>query len=379
MKIEQRFWHLQSGWSTTSEGQIQKKAQLVIVFGGLEVLSESDRFNELKAIYPNAHILSCSTAGGIADSGILGDSSIVSTALYFERTSLWGAYSSIKNLSNSYDCGKRLSSELKAKDLRHIFVLADGYLANGSELVKGLSEPLDHHIPITGGLACDGGIFQKTLVGVNEPPSQGKIAVVGFYGNTLKVGHGSKDGWDIFGPERIVTRSEGNVLYEVDNRSVLEMYKSYLGQYASDLPLSARFFPLSLKVSDSEDALVRIVKSVDEEKQGLIFRGDIPEGSRVQLMTANLDRLVEGAISAANICMQSMEPSAPDFAIIISCAGRRSVFGNRTEEEIEEAKRILGNKTIITGFYASGEISPLVTSGKSRLHNQAMTITAYYE
>ena len=50
------------------------------------------------------------------------------------------------------------------------------------------------------------------------------------------LGHGSRGGWDFFGPERRVTRSEGNVLYELDGTPALDLYKKYLGARASGLP-----------------------------------------------------------------------------------------------------------------------------------------------
>ena len=378
MKTEQRLWRLHSGWLSISDKQLQDTAQLVLAFGSREALTNPERYQELRKFYPTANILCSSTSGEILGSQVY-DNSIVVTAIYFEKTSLKVAHTTIANMKDSYAHGKKLLEELQSKDLNHLFVLSDGHLVNGSELVKGLSDSLVQPIPTTGGLAGDGSLFQRTLVGLNEPPSEGKIVAVGFYGKNLKVGHGSKGGWDSFGPERIVTRSEGNVLYEVDGQSALELYKKYLGQYAQDLPMSALLFPLSLKLAESNEVLVRTVLSVDEQKKCMIFAGDIPEGSYVQLMRANFDRLIDGAISAADHCLSSINSFTPELAILISCVGRKLVLSHRIEEEVEEAKRILGEGAAIVGFYSYGEISPLVKSAKCELHNQTMTITAYQE
>ncbi len=369
---------MQSGWFSISDKHLQDTAQLVLAFGSREALTNPERYQELRKFYPTANILCSSTSGEILGSHVY-DNSIVVTAIYFERTSLKVAQTTIANMKDSYEQGKKLLEQLEAKDLSHLFVLSDGHLVNGSELVKGLSDSLTQPIPITGGLAGDGSLFQKTLVGLNEPPSEGKVVAVGFYGKNLKVGHGSKGGWDPFGPERIVTRSESNVLYEVDNQSALGLYKKYLGHYAQELPLSALLFPLALKLQQSSEVLVRTVLSVDEEKQCMVFAGDIPEGSRVQLMRANFDRLIDGAVAAANNSLSSLNSFAPELAILISCVGRKLVLSHRTEEEVEEAKRILGEGAAIVGFYSYGEISPLVQSAKCELHNQTMTITAYQE
>ena len=87
------------------------------------------------------------------------------------------------------------------------------------------------------------------MVCLDGQPEPGKIAALGFYGARLKVGYGSLGGWDPFGPERLITRSNGNVLYELDGHSALDLYKKYLGEHAGDLPASGLLFPLSLRTS----------------------------------------------------------------------------------------------------------------------------------
>jgi hypothetical protein len=96
-------------------------------------------------------------------------------------------------------------------------------------------------------------------------------------------------------------------------------------------------------------------------------------------MKANLDRLIDEAVSAANSSLAVMGSFQADFAILISCVGRRLALTHRTEEEIEETTQILGKNTVVSGFYSYGEISPLLISTACELHNQTMTITVYRE
>jgi hypothetical protein len=77
----------------------------------------------------------------------------------------------------------------------------------------------------------------------DAPPERNTIAALGFYGRQLKVGYALLGGWDPFGPERLITRSKGNVLYELDGHSALELYKSYLGEHSQGLPATGLFFP----------------------------------------------------------------------------------------------------------------------------------------
>src|SRR6185503_12238301 len=180
-------------------------------------------------------------------------------------------------------------------------------------------------------------------------------------GEHVRIGHGSKGGWDVFGPERLVTRSKGNVLFELDGKAALPLYKQYLGDRASGLPATALLFPLELR-RNSQDTkrLVRTVLSVDEASQSMTFAGDIPQGYLAQLMRANFNRLIEGAAASA-LMTRNSNHAGPCLSIAVSCVGRRLVLGERTEEELESALETLATQSQQVGFYSYGELSPHTT------------------
>jgi hypothetical protein len=207
----------------------------------------------------------------------------------------------------------------------------------------------------------------------------GRVAAVGLYGNHLAVGFGSLGGWDPFGPERLVTRSRGNVLYELDGRSALDLYKEYLGEHARGLPATGLLFPLSLRSATRETPVVRTILSVDEQASSLTFAGDVPEGAYARLMKANFDRLIDGASGAAEACRLTLPETRAELALLISCVGRKLVLRQRIEEEVEGVREVLGPGPALTGFYSYGEISPFTPGARCDLHNQTMTITAFAE
>ncbi|MEM7296778.1 MAG: FIST N-terminal domain-containing protein [Bacteroidota bacterium] len=375
MRIEQKLWIDQSGWSNVVNHNISSAAQLVLAFGDKEALSVPERFEEIRSFYPNADIVTCSTAGEILDEKV-SEGTINVTAIVFEATNVRTHLVSISNSDHSFNAGEKLLDELKSDDLVYTLVISDGHIVNGSELTKALGQNTDSIV--TGGLAGDGPNFQSTLVGLNEAPSEGMIVGVGFYGQNLQVGHAARGGWDPFGPERMVTKSKANVLYELDGKSALDLYKKYLGELADELPGSALLFPLSIK-SNGSSPLVRTVLSVDEEEKSMTFAGDIPQGSIARMMRSNFERLIDGASRAADISISDFGSFEPDLALLISCAGRKFALGERVEEEVERVKEVLGDNTVIAGFYSYGEISPVVSSTKCELHNQTMTITTLKE
>lgn len=378
METEQRSWTKKSGWRTASGPGLSGAAGLVLCFGATGILEDDGFIEGLRALYPGAHFLGCSTAGEVSGTRIL-DDSVVLTAAAFTHTEIRGTETSLRHPGDSFGAGARLAGRLLSDDLIHVLALSDGLAVNGSDLVKGLRSGLPAPVTITGGLAGDGRRFAKTLVFFNEGPATGRIAAVGFYGTRLRVGWGSLGGWDPFGPERLITRSSGNVLYDMDGRPALELYKRYLGDYAGGLPAAGLLFPLSLRTREGAKGVVRTILAVNEETMSMTFAGDVPEGAYARLMKANVDRLIDGAMGAARTSLQGLGHRPPELTLLISCVGRRLVLKQRSEEEVEGVCEVLGGTGAVTGFYSYGEIGAFAPEDPCELHNQTMTVTAFTE
>jgi hypothetical protein len=387
MKTEQRTWTQAAGWAPSSPGPLGPSAQLVLVFGATSALLDPRLAESIRKFYPTAHILGCSTAGEICGAQVF-DDSLVTTAIHFEHTQVRAAQVTLDADADGQRAGELLARALPEfvgaegngaeQKLVHVLVLSDGLSVNGSDLVRGLIKSLPQGVTVTGGLAGDGARFGETLVFKGDLPEKGAIAAVGLYGSRLQVGFGSLGGWDPFGPERLVTRSKGNILFELDGRPALGLYKQYLGEHAEGLPATGLLFPLSVRVKPDDTPLVRTILAVDEGQQSMTFAGDVPEGAYARLTKASVDRLVDGAVGAAR-ASRPESALAPELAILISCVGRKLVLKQRIEEEVEGVRAILGSNVVMTGFYSYGEIAPFLLGARSELHNQTMTITTFAE
>lgn len=378
IRTDQLHWSLESGWQPSCESRLGREARLALVFGGPKPLRDPERLLEVRSTLPGAEIVGCSTAGEIRDTHVT-DDSIVVTAVAFEHTSIRKAHIGLDEVGDSRDTGRVLATKLADPSLAHVLVFSDGLAVNGSELARGMVDELPGGVQVTGGLAGDGKDFNETLVVSGTSANPREVVALGLYGDRLIVGCGSLGGWDPFGPERLITRSRGNVLYELDGRSALELYKQYLGGYASDLPASALLFPLSLRSGVGGPPVVRTVLSVDEADGSMTFAGDLPEGHYARLMRANFERLIDGAHDAARASYESTGSRSPDLALLISCVGRKMVLQQRIEEEVESVREVLGNHTTLAGFYSYGEIAPFSPADPCELHNQTMTITTLTE
>ncbi len=352
--------------------------RLVICFGASEFADAPEAICQVVRAFPAGSVLGCSTSGEIFGSQVK-DGTLVVAVADFKQTTVRSAWAPVESAADSYQAGVSVADQLSGPSLRAVLVLSDGLHVNGSELIRGLNAVLPESVVVTGGLAGDGDRFRRTWVVKEGRPASQFVTAVGLYGDQIRVGHGSKGGWDQFGPERVITKSKGNVLYELDHKPALQLYKEYLGDRASGLPATGLLFPLSVRLGPaSEKRLVRTILGIDEGAQSLTFAGDIPEGALAQLMHANFDRLIQGASDAGSSIGIRGGQKGETLAIAISCIGRRLVLGERTEEEIEATLDVLPSDTRQVGFYSYGEISPHV-SGRCDLHNQTMTLTTIQE
>jgi hypothetical protein len=371
-------WMPGKGWLRA--GPDLPGAQLVMAFGSRDWMEKGAALHGLSALFPNAHVMGCSTGGQIVADDVT-DETASAIALEFSRTHVAVARVSVEGKEGSFQAGQKLAEALVRPDLKCIFVLSDGLLTNGSQLVAGLRSVAGDQVVISGGLAGDGDAFERTLVHLDGESMEGGIVAAGLSGDAIRIGHGSAGGWSEFGPKRVITRSEGNVVHRIDGASVLDLYRSYLGEEAAGLPGTGLLYPL--QITDPERpgrTLVRTVLAIDEAAGAMTFAGDVPEGWTAQLMRGMVDRVVDAAGIAAEMAASRVATDHSAMAaIVISCIGRRIMLGEGVVGEVEAARRSLGADTTMTGFYSYGEISPHAASGCSEFHNQTMTVTTLSE
>lgn len=352
------------------------KPQLGFVFASA-LAFENDKFmKQLQASTPGTQWVGCSTAGEVSKLGVT-DQTVIATALHFDNPNAKFKIQvrKVGGADGSQNAGAELAKSLNAPDLRGIIIISPGTDVNGSLMVKGITEVVGANVIVTGGLAGDGGAFKKTYTLSPEGVTSDHVVGVGLYGDAVQLQHGCMGGWDPFGKVRQVTKSKSNVVYEIDGKRALDIYKEYLGEHAKDLPASGLMFPFQLLSNEkAETGLIRTILAVDEKEGSLTFAGDLDQGSYVRLMHANTKGLVSGAKTAAQNAV--VKGAAKDsFAMIVSCVGRKLVMGANVDEEIEAISEIFGGGCSLAGFYSYGEISPFLAGVGCQLHNQTMTIS----
>lgn len=377
MKTFQTHWNGDIWVSDQEVRDLDGKQTLILVFG--DINKHPLAIESLRKLAPMASITGCTTAGEIKDRQVI-EQSLVVTIIAFEKNQIKMIKAGgDKSATNSRLLGQSLAQQLNEKPLLcHVMVISDGLGFNASQLIEGMTNELGVDIPVTGGLAGDNADFIKTYVLFNDEVTNSEVVAIGFYGKNLAVSCGTRGGWCAFGMERRVTKSDNNMLFELDDTNALSIYKSYLGELAEQLPASGLRFPLEISEENKTTKVVRTLLSVDEENGTITFAGNIPNGSTAQLMRSNVESLIDGSQEAGKICRQNMSHT-PQVAILISCVGRKLVLKQLVEDEIEVIAEELGQQALLCGFYSYGEIAPYDKDCLAELHNQTMTITALSE
>ena len=351
------------------------RPDLVLAFGSLEVMERPGFFDHLKEAFPGSVLAGCSTAGEISSRGVTEKSCVITAIRFTGPAPVRVGETRIARMEDCQAAGAALGAALRGPDLRTVLMFGKGVEVNGSAIIAGLAGEIGPGIPISGGLAGDDGAFLTLTLGPSGLSADGVVAV-GLCGEDRVVAHGSRGGWAPFGPARRVTRSLGNILYELDGEPALNIYKRYLGEHSAGLPASGLLFPFEMLDGErSQVGLIRTILGVDEASGSLVLAGDIDPEGYLRLMHASGNALVDGAEAAARQALGGACSTGRSLALLVSCVGRRLVLGDAVDEEVEAVAAILPPGTLLAGFYSYGEIAPSDPAGDCRLHNQTMTIT----
>jgi hypothetical protein len=368
MDVQQVSWTSAAGWSDAIPAPDARES-LVLAFGASELIDAPAPFHDLIDVWGPDRVVGCSTP--FATSGADTRVALMVSIIRFDRTRVVTAHADIQRAGGSRRAARRVGNLLSEPSLQCAVMLADGLLADGSQLSVGMRD-VTEGIALSGGLAADDNRFTNTWTLVNGLPRTGWVSAFGLVGEHIEMGFSSMSGWESFSQERVVTRSHGNVLYELNGRPAIEIYQNYLGHSVGGMADSALGFPLALRDLDGR-MTVRSLVGVNARDQGLRFAGDVAQGSTARLMCASSDDLIHNAQLAA----KRADLGPAQIALACSGTGRRRVLGERAEEEWAAVRSAFSPDTAVVGLSTMGELSP--GDGETELHNQSMSITTIRE
>jgi len=321
-------------------------------------------------------LIGCTTAGEICSDGfsigsaVLGG--IVSDQIGFETVFV------NEISSNNEEAGRDLAVAF-SDSVSYVQLFSDGITGNGSAILRGMAAAFARDVSVSGGTSGDAGEFLKTWQFIGDRVLSDAAVAIGFSGD-FKLGTGVQSGWSPIGLPKKVTRSVGNVLYELNHESALNVYERFLGKHAENLPAVGVEYPLGL-IDPNEDhnendhLLLRATMSVNREDGSIRFAGEIPEGAMVYLTCGDRTSILDATEKAVRMAIEDLgNTTQPSLVFFYSCMARKMVLGLRTKEELERVCSTFDPAVPVIGFYTYGEYCRVNTGGPSLLHNETATI-----
>lgn len=324
---------------------------LIQIFSGvLDVKIIHSLTQTIEEELPQAIIIGATTSGEIMD-GKMHDESIVVSMSIFEKTNL----KSMHIIDNNFEMmGHQIANTLIRKDTKCIIIFADGLKCKAEAILSSLNSSCSQDIVIAGGMAGDNMRFKKSYcIHGNDIFEKGVVAV-SLSSPDLEVFRTCNLSWKPIGKKMIITKSKGNILYELDNQPVKEVYSKYLGEgVLHKMPASATKFPLIMNEDDVD--IARSMIDIGDDG-GITYAGDVPEGKKVRFGVGSPGMLVESAYETYNLARKS----PIEGLFVYSCSARKAFLGKALESEFSPLLQI----SSLCGFFTYGEFYHATNSNK---------------
>ncbi len=362
-------------WSHALPKDMDSEQTLVLVFG-----NPLNAVNEVIKAFPKAQIIGCSTAGEIHDSNQFLNTLNV-TVCRLERTRMKVARIPYKDYDQSFQAGEQLYQSLNGEGFCGALVFGNGFM-NGDQFSRGINKANQKKLVIAGGLAGDP-MIKDTWVIDRDGIHRDAVVGLGFYGAGVELMVSSHAGVTPIGVERTVTKSVRNTLYEVDGKPALSFYEEFLGEKIHRIDQLAIQYPIAVSKDYriKDDELIRTPFGINQQEKSITYTGEVPEGSKIRLMMAATDNLIDGSEKAAKqLYQRHVKGDNTEYLLIpVSCLTRKLVMGEFVDDEIESIRdQFKSQKDVVNGFYSFGEIAT-DASGVCSLHNQTMNLIMLYE
>lgn len=258
---------------------------------------------------------------------------------------------------------------------------ADDRMLNGEELIRSIERTVGPHVTLFGGMAGDDITFTGTYVFTNNESTDYGMAALVLNEEKISLQGVAISGWKPVGISRTITKSEGNLLYTIDDKPALEMYLKFLGKELASDEEQTKFFesigihyPFQIERENREPQMCGPV-GYNKEMKALVCESEVTQGSRFRFSTPPDFEIIERVVEKANELKKQTDANA-DALLIFSCAGRLSALGPMAQDENEGLSAVWNAP--MAGFYTYGEFGK-GENGKHEFHSTTNSWVALKE
>ncbi|HEU0245680.1 MAG TPA: FIST N-terminal domain-containing protein [Gaiellaceae bacterium] len=258
-----------------------------------------------------------------------------------------------------------------------VALLVDPFTFPAGPFLTSLNEAHER-VPLVGGIAAGGGRpGAQALILEDAVHSEGAVGAVV---SGLPVSTVVSQGCRPIGHEAVITRCEGNVIYELAGRPALERLRTEIAALSSqEQALAAHGLMVGLVIDENRpeygagDFLMRGLLGADEASGALVLGEMVRVGQTVRFFVrdaasadADLQRTLAGALHR----------SRPAGALLFTCNGRGTNMFPAPDHDARVVAAALGTEAL-AGFFCGGEIGPV--GGKAFLHGFTATLAVFLE
>jgi len=321
----------------------------------------------------NIKIIGTTTDGEIIEGRRLKNNTILSFSI-FKNTELTTSFVNLSDIKEknkfncSFEAGVELAKQLQPTDkTKGVIIFGDGLTLNGEEFLNGFGS-VNNSVLISGGLAGDNANFINTYTFTEQAVLENGVVAVKFDSDILEINNLYLFGWNGIGKDFEITKSKKNVIFEIDNKPILEIYEKYMGEYVlHKLPKIGVEIPFIIERDNMKIARAVIGKN----KNKLIFAGNINKGEKVQFGIANISEYKK----EAQKMLECLNKYPVETIFIYSCMARKNSMKIETERELKRVSEYSNT----SGFFTYGEFfSEKQTDGKFKYHLFNETFTAMF-
>ncbi len=280
---------------------------------------------------------------------------------------------------DSLRCGRRIGEALRPGDDSDglaLFVAADGLTANFDRVIEGLENGLaiERHLPMIGGASADNWEMKTTYQYCDDKVFTDGVSCALLSGPgrvSCLVNHGCVP----IGTKRKITRAEGNVIYEIDNRRAVDVFHEYITEDELDnwakatVNLCLAFEAPKAMQSAYDQYVIRYTPLKDDEVGSITLPAEVETGADVWMARRDKDKIAAGVERLRDALLDRLGGRTPTFVLQIDCAGRGKVVLRDSEksEILASAQAGFPAETRWFGCYVYGEIGPV--TGRNYFHN----------
>ncbi len=259
-----------------------------------------------------------------------------------------------------------------------VALLVDPFTFPAGPFLTSLNEAYER-VPLVGGIAAGGRRpGAQALIVDDVVHSEGAVGAV--VSGPPPVFTAVSQGCRPIGHEAVITRCEGNVLYELAGRPALARLRAEIAALSSEeQALAARGLLVGLVIDenrpeyDAGDFLMRGLLGADEASGALVLGETVRVGQTLRFF-------VRDAASADADLQQTLlgvlRRGRPAGALLFTCNGRGTNMFPAPDHDARAVAAALGTQAL-AGFFCGGEIGPV--GGKAFLHGFTATLAIFLE